>query len=160
MRKRSKYRPRHVIADPLNYVLASNRPVMENTDAILVLKTRNHGALAALVQGKAKRDDMNVLTAMSNITEALLRLGFGEDYAEVCVQGRMALIGIIHRAVEIGRYTPTGPEIQQLNTLMELHDAQLEVTTVRDVEQALAKVTKLLASPKQTIQLPTKGLPA
>lgn len=159
MRKRSKYKPRPVLVNPVAYVIESNRPATENPDAIMVLKIRNHAALAALVQGRATRADLDVLTAVSNITEALHQLGFGGDYRDVCIDGREAIIGVVHRAATIGRFTPTGPEIQKLNQLMELHDAQLEIVTVRDVERAMQLVRKLLANPQHTVRMPTKGIP-
>ena len=159
MRKRSNYRPRPVLVNPVAYVIESNRPAAENPDAIMVLKIRNHAALTALVRGRATRPDIDVLTSVSNMTEALHYFGFGEDYREVCIGGREAILGVVHRAATIGRFTPTGPEIQKLNLLMELHDAQLEVVTVRDVERAMQRVHKLLADPHHAVRMPTKGIP-
>lgn len=159
MRKRSKYKPRPVLANPLAYVIESNRPAAENREALTVLRIRNHAALASLVQGRATRADLDVLTSVSNVTEALVQLGFGQDYADVCVGGREALISIVQRATSIGRFTPTGPEMQKLNLLMELHDAQLEIVTVRDVERAVQLVAKLLSTPGQVVRMPAEGLP-
>jgi hypothetical protein len=159
MRKRSKYRPRPVLVNPVAYVIESNQPATGNPDAIMVLRIRNHAALEALVRGRATRADLDVLTAVSNITEALHQLGFGGDYRDVCVDGREAILGVVYRAATIGRFTPTGLEIQKLNLLMELHDAQLEIVTVRDVERAMQRVHKLLANPQNVVRMPAKGLP-
>ena len=137
MRKRSKYRPRPVIANPVGFVLESIKPVRAHEQYLLDLKIKNSMAMKALLRGEATRDDMDTLIAMSNITEALHKLGFGKEYGEACVGGREAIIGISYRAVQHGRFVPTGPEITKLNTLMELHDAQMDVITIKDMENAL-----------------------
>ena len=154
MRKRSKYRPKPVLANPLAYVMESMTPIAQHEDTLLNLKIKNHGALAALVQGRATRHDINTLVAMSNMTEALWELGFGAEYQNLCVDGRYAILAIVTRARTIGRFTPTGPEIQMLNAMAELHDAQMEVVTVRDIERGLAVVHHKVANNHHTIRLP------
>jgi hypothetical protein len=41
-----------------------------------------------------------------------------------------------------------------LNTLMELHDAQMEVITVKDMERALARVRQKIQHNHDTVRLP------
>ena len=155
MRKRSKYRPKGIIANPVAYVLESLVPVAKHDSYLLDLKIKNSAAMRALLVGEATREDMDTLIAMSNITEALYKLGFGTEYGEVCVGGREAIIGISHRAVERKRFVPTGPEINKLNLLMELHDAQMDVITIKDMERALAYARKQFASKKGVTYLPS-----
>lgn len=155
MRKRSKYRPKGIIANPVAYVLESMVPVAKHDTYLLDLKIKNSTAMRALLVGEATRHDMDILIAMSNITEALYQLGFGKEYGEVCVGGREALIGIAHRAVEHKRFVPTGPEINKLNLLMELHDAQMDIITIKDMESALAYARKRFASKKGVTYLPS-----
>lgn len=154
MRKRSKYRPRPVIANPVGFVLEGLAPIRSYENYLLDLKIKNSGAMHALTHGVATKDDMTTLMAMSNITEALYRLGVGADYGEACIGGREALIGISYRARELGRFVPTGPEITKLNTLMELHDAQMDVISLNDMNKALAYARKLLDSPENVTRLP------
>jgi hypothetical protein len=137
MRKRSKYRPKPVLVNPLGYVLESMKPVAYHDQYLVELKIKNNQALIALLQGKAVHDDMDILIAMSNVTEALCQLGFGEEHKSITVDGREAIIGIAHRFTSLKRFTPTGLEIQALNLLMELHDAQMDVITIKDMERAL-----------------------
>ena len=154
MRKRSKYRPKGIIANPIAYVMESLVPVAKHESYLLDLKIKNSEAMRALLRGEATRDDMDTLIAMSNITEALYQLGFGREYGEVCVGGREAIIAITHRATERKRFVPTGPEITKLNLLMELHDAQMDVINIKDMENALAYAKKRFASKKGVTYLP------
>lgn len=154
MRKRSKYRPKGIIANPVAYVMESLVPVAKHESYLLDLKIKNSGAMAALFRGSATRDDMDALIAMSNITEALYQLGFGREYGEVCIGGREAIIAITHRATQHGRFVPTGTEITKLNLLMELHDAQMDVITIKDMERALAYARQQFATKKGVTYLP------
>lgn len=153
MRKRSKYRPKPVLVNPLGYVIESMTPVTKHDHFLLDLKIKNSESMVSLMQGRATKADMDILIAMSNVTEALHQMGFGKEYQDVCVGGRIAILKIIDRARQHGRFTPTGPEIQLLNLLMELHDAQMDVITVRDIEKALALVKFKIQYDKDTIKL-------
>lgn len=153
MRKRSKYRPKPVLVNPLGYVIESMTLVTKHDNFLLDLKIKNSEAMVALMQGRATKADIDILISMSNVTEALHQMGFGSEYQNVCIDGRVAILTIIDRARQHGRFTPTGPEIQLLNTLMELHDAQMDVITVRDVEKALALVKFKIQYEKDTIKL-------
>ncbi len=151
MRKRSKYRPKPIAANPLAYVLENLTPVAKHESYLLELRIKNSDAMSSLLRGKATRQDMDTIIAMSNIAEALVKLGFGADYKEVCVGGREAILSIVHRAVKAKRFTPTGPEIQALNLLMELHDAQMDVITVKDMDNALRYARSRIASKHATL---------
>lgn len=146
MRKRSKYRPRAVALDPMAFVLERMAPVEQHSEYLLNLKIKNSLAMQSLLRGRATMVDMDALIAMSNIAECLQRLGFGSEHAEITVNGREAILRIGHRAVTHGRYVPTGPEITALNALMELHDAQMSVITVADMDKALALGRNLIRS--------------
>ena len=153
MRKRSKYRPKPVLVNPLGYVIESMTPVTKHENFLLDLKIKNSEAMVALMQGHATKADMDILIAMSNVTEALHQMGFGAEYQDVCLNGRVAILSVVIRAGKHGRFTPTGPEIQLLNLLMELHDAQMDIVTVRDIEKALALVKFKIQYDKDTIKL-------
>lgn len=150
---RKKYRPKHILADPVGYVTELMGGVKDHETYLRDLKLRNSAAMTNLLQGRANKKDMDVLIAMSNITEALYRLGHGKAYQDVAVAGRAAILGITWRAVERHRYVPTGPEINALNMLMELHDAQMEVICVQDMDRAIALAEKAIHD-KDAIQLP------
>ncbi len=140
MRKRSKYRPKKVLVNPVGYVLEGMTPVGKHDSFLLDLKIKNHLSMSSLTQGKATREDMDKLINMANIAEALYRLGFGADYKDVLQEGSSALLAIARRGAETNRFVLWGVEMKALNTLMELHDAQMEVITVKDMERAVALV--------------------
>lgn len=151
MRKKSKYKPRQILQNPLGFVLENITPITQHKNYLVDLQLKNSSAMERLLKGKANKQDMNILIVMSNITEALQLMGFGTEYKEVGVDGREALIGIIMRAVKILRFTPTGKEIQSLNMLMELHDAQMDVITVKSMDAAVGLAKKLIIQKRATV---------
>jgi len=136
MRKRSKYRPKGLIMNPIAYVMESMTPVAEHAQFLIDLKIKNHGAMTALTTGQAVRSDIDALIAMSNICEALFRMGFGTEYKDVVKHGSDALYAVGRRGAETGRFILRSEEMNALNTLMELHDAQMDVITIKDMEKA------------------------
>lgn len=140
MRKRSKYRPRGMLANPLGYVLESMTPVTKHESFLIDLKIKNHGAMTNLTQGRATREDMDALIAMINFVEALYRMGIGTEYKDVVQEGLDSLRAVGKRGVESGKFILKASEMVALNTAMELHDAQMEVITVKDMEKAFAIV--------------------
>jgi hypothetical protein len=111
--------------------------------------------MVALLQGRARKPDMDTLISMCNMTEALHEMGYGVDCVGVCAAGKQALVSIAQRAAKHGRFTPSGPEIASLNTLLELHDAQMDILTVRDMERAINRINTRLRTGKDTVLLPT-----
>jgi hypothetical protein len=140
MRKRSKYRPKGVIMNPMAFVIEGMTPVAKHNTYLINLKIKNHMALANLTQGKATRQDMDILIPMANIVEALFRMGFGAEHGDITRGGLDALHAVGKRGAQSNRFILRAEEMQALNTLMELHDAQMDAITVRDMERALKLV--------------------
>lgn len=149
MRKRSKYRPRPVY-NPLHYVLEGFRPVRQH-QAYTNLIVRNHLAGQALMRGEATRNDMDDLIQMNNVVRALVDLGFGAEYRQVADDGMASLLCITRRGKDLGRFVATGPELNALRSLMELHDAQMDVITVADLERAIESVRKTITAKKAVV---------
>lgn len=150
MRKRSKYRPKGVRLDNMTFVMQGITPMAKHGDHLVTLKIKNHQALAALTQGRAKLDDINILIATLNIAEALYRMGFGREYHDVVREGLLALRAVGSRGITSGRFILTGPEMNSLNLVMELHDAQLDLCTVQDIEKAIDIVRREELAGKMT----------
>ena len=142
MRKRSKYRPRQVLLNPLGYVLEGMTPVAKHDQYLVELKIKNHMAMATLTKGLATREDINVLIATFNIVEALYRLGFGSEYADVVHNGLNALRDVGRRGADTDRFILKAEEMNALNLAMELHDAQMELITIKDMDNAVNIVRK------------------
>jgi hypothetical protein len=142
MRKRSKYRPKPVLVNPLGYILEGMEPARTHGSHILDLKIKNHLALSNLTKGIATRHDIDLLIAMVNIVEALYRLGFGKEYADEVRAGLDALHAVAVRGRDTDRFILRAEEMKALNTISELHDAQMEVITVKDLDSAIGLVEK------------------
>lgn len=137
MRKRSKYRPKGVRLDTLAYVVESLTPVAKHDSFLIDLKIKNHSAMTALTTGQATKVEIDVLIPMANICEALYRMGFGTEYKDVIREGLDALHAVGKRGWQTGRFILRAEEMTALNTLMELHDAQMDVITIKDMEKAV-----------------------
>ena len=145
MRKRSKYRPKPQLPDPLNWVLAGMKPVLSAKEIMENVRIKNHLALRSVVEGIATRDDMDILIASFNVTEALCRVdaALGRDWSKEIKEGQDALLAMGRRGIAKGdRFLFTGAELNAANTVMEIHDAQLERCTVSQMEKALQEIHK------------------
>lgn len=145
MRKRSKYRPKPQLTDPLTWVLAGMKPVLTAKEVMDNVRIKNHLALRCVVEGTATRKDMDVLIEAFNVTEALCRVdaSLGRDWSDEIKAGQDALLAMGRRGIAKGdRFVFTGPELTAANIVMEIHDAQLERCTVAQMEKALSEVVK------------------
>lgn len=141
-RKRSKYRPKPVLLNPVGFVLEGLTPVAKHDSFMIDLKIKNHSAMASLMRGQATRSDIDALIEMMNVTEALYRLGFGTEYQNVVSAGLEALYQVARRGAATNRFILRAEEIKALNEALELHDAQMEVIVLRDMEKAIDIVRK------------------
>lgn len=156
MRKRSKYRPRQILLNPLGYVLEGMTPVAKHDQYLVELKIKNHMAMSTLTKGLATRDDINVLIATFNIVEALYRLGFGTEYADVVHNGLNALRDVGKRGADTDKFILKSTEMNALNLAMELHDAQMELITIKDMDNAVNIVKKEYQQRKMRAIVETK----
>lgn len=141
MRKKSKYKPKGVRMDTMAYVKQSLTLVSNVEHAGLSLKIKNHSAMANVVQGKGVRDDIDTLIAAMNVTEALAILGTGSDWRTEIRDALDALHDMSLRGIEKGdKFILTGREMQKLNLAMDIHDAQLDACTVKQLEEGLKLV--------------------
>lgn len=147
MRKRSRYRPKGVILDTMAHVKSGLQPLATVGDELIKLRIQNHDALASIAQGRATRRDIDTVITALNIAEALIIQFVGDAYRDQLRQGQEALASLARRGVDRGeRFICTGPELTAINWAMELHDAQLEVITVRQLETAIRKVANIVRS--------------
>ena len=143
MRKRSKYRPKGMLPDPVTWVLAGVKP-FKSVSASIDVRIKNHAAMDALRRGVATKYDIDVIIGAFNMCEAYARLRpeLGSDWAEEIKAGQDALFHVAKRGVESGRFILKAQELTAMNLVMELHDQQLDNTNVREMELALEIVDK------------------
>ena len=138
MRKRSKYRPKGVLPDPMTWLLAGMKPFKEVPFSV-DLRIKNHAAMDALRRGMATKDDIDVLISAFNMTEACMRLrpDLGSDWADEIKTGLDALHAVAVRGAKSLRFILKAQELVAMNLVMEIHDVQLDQTTVKDLEKAM-----------------------
>lgn len=143
MRKRSKYKPKGVRVDAVSWVLSGLKP-MNSIEYATTLRIKNHAAMDALRKGVATVADIDDLIGAFNMTEAyaMLRPELGRDWEKEIGAGLDALHAVGRRGVETGKFILKPAELVAMNLVMEIHDAQLDNTTVRDMEMAMDIVTK------------------
>ena len=146
MRKRSKYKPKGVRLDNLSWIKAGFAKVGTLPKAGIDLKLKNHEALDSLMRGQGTRDHVDALIAAFNVAEALYKVSpnLGLDYAEEIKNSQDAILSMSRRGLEKGRFLFSGPEMQVIRLGMEIHDAQLDAATVRDMEKAIDLVNKTI----------------
>jgi hypothetical protein len=137
MRKRSKYRPRVVLQNPLEFVLSGMKAVKDLPGIYLDVQLRNRSALDQIRKGLATKEDIDMLIGAFNITEALAIMGKGYDWLDEIKQGQDALLELSRRGVANNmRFIMTAKQWELLKLVMDLHEEQLAHATVYDIEKA------------------------
>lgn len=153
MRKRSKYRPRGVIPDTMGWLMKGMTKVADSEGGSIITRTRikNHISIEALRKGQAERDDISTLIEAFNVTEALARMEIGHEYKTEIRAAQDAVFALCVRATQRGKFIATGPELVAINLGMEIHDAQLDICTIKEMEQALDYVWRVISSNKARV---------
>lgn len=140
---RKKYKPKGVRLDAITWVINGFRNISETGDAVLHLKIKNHESLECLRKGEATRMDIDAIISAFNIAEALARMQIGDDYAAEIKAGQDALLAVAKRGVSRDdRFVLKAEELTAIMLVAEIHDAQLEITTIGELEKAMDIVMK------------------
>ena len=149
MKKRSKYRPRVVLQNPLDFVLSGFKPVRDLPGIYIDVQLKNRAALEQVRKGNATKEDIDMLIGAFNITEALAIMGKGHDWLEEIHRGQDALLQLSRRGVANGmRFIMTAKQWEALKLVMDLHEEQLAHATVHDIEKAHDHVLAVLRQGK------------
>lgn len=135
MRKRSSYKPKGVRLDNMAWVQSGLKRVDE-VSASATIKIRNHDAMNTLRLGSATRAEIDIIISALNIAEALAQRGVGSDWMPELRSAQDHLLALARRGLT-SRFIVRGDELTALNLAMEIHDAQLETVTVRQLEAAM-----------------------
>lgn len=135
MKKRNKaYRPRQVIPDVMQYVKTGMAPLSVAATVLNRVQVANHGAMDSLTKGKGTRQDTITLGHMLITAKALAKHSIGRDWLPELEEAEAALKAVQARG---GRYVMRAAEITALNLALEVHDAQLDGCTVKQMEDAI-----------------------
>lgn len=143
MRKRSKYRPRPTLQDPVAWVINGFKPMATHPEAV-TLRIRNHNAMHEIVQGNGTSVDVDTIISAVNICEALAMDGLGEDWMPEIRAGQDAVLTMARRGVERGKFLFNGLELTAVNQCIEIHDAQLDQCTFAQLEKATRFVVETI----------------
>jgi hypothetical protein len=160
MRKRSKYKPKGVRLDNMAWVQSGLRRV-EDVSESATIKIRNHDAMNTLRLGTATRAEIDIIISALNVAEALADRGWGKDWKPEIRTGQDALLALAKRGVANSmRFIVKGEELKALNLCMEVHDAQLEAVTVRELELAMDDViaAQRLKKMRHIVETPHAGV--
>lgn len=150
MRKRSSYRPKPQLANPVAWIINGFKPITQA--GIVNVQIKNHNAIDALRKGIADREDIDTIIEALNIAEALQRLGIGDEYKDELRSAQDALYAVSKRGVDREyRFVLKAQELTAINLGMEIHDAQIEVTTVEQMEKAIDIVKSEIKNRKARI---------
>ena len=145
MRKKSKYKPKGVRLDVMTWVQAGLK-TFASLPVGVDIRIKNHAAMDALRRGDATKDDIDILIGAFNMTEAYTTINpeYGADWADEIRAGQDALLAVGRRGVKShNRFILKAQELVAMNLVMEIHDAQLDKTTVRDMELAMDAIDKI-----------------
>ena len=139
MKKKSKYKPRGIRLDNLSWIVAGMKKVGTLPTAGVALKLKNREALDSILTGHGTKEHVDVLISAVNMSEALIRIRdeLGVDWKDEIRQAQDAIYTMGKRGIEKNSFLFTGPEMTAVKLVMDLHDAQLDECSVKDMEQAL-----------------------
>jgi hypothetical protein len=105
----------------------------------IALKLKNHEALDSILRGQGTKEHVDVLINAVNMAEAMVRIrdDLGADWKTEIRAAQDAIYTMAKRGIEKGSFAFTGPEMTALKLVMDVHDAQLDDCTVRELEMTL-----------------------
>jgi len=144
MRKRSKYRPREVLRDPVRYVLNGFAKIDQAAkDLIDTVRIKNHMAMSLILKGEGTRKEMGDIMTAFKIAHCLAARGLGADWMPEIQAACDAVESMRVRGEAKGdRFLFNGEELKAVNLGMEIHDAQLDSCTLAQMEQAVKDFRK------------------
>ena len=152
MRKKSKYKPKGVRLDTMNWVVTGMTKVSAKESEYVTMHLKNMSALDSLAKGTANKKEMDICIGVINVAEALCELGVGSEYHEIVLNASSALYDVCKRSFDINdRFICRGSELSAIKLGYEVHDAQMEITTIGMLDKALDVIDKTIRAQKATV---------
>jgi hypothetical protein len=101
--------------------------------------------LDRLVKGKASMDDIEELGFLANVTVILCETrfgGFGSEHEQLAIAGQLAVVNAFRRGLKGGNFGLSGPEIQAVRGVYELHVEQMRVCSQAHLIAATTEVER------------------
>jgi len=152
MRKRSKYKPKGVRLDAMNWVVTGMTKVSAKESEYVTMHLKNMSALDSLAKGTANKKEIDIVIGVINVAEALCELGVGSEYHQLVLDASSALYDVCKRSFEINdRFICRGSELSAIKLGYEVHDAQMETTTIGMLDKALDVIDKTIRAQKAKV---------
>ena len=152
MRKKSKYKPKGVRLDTMNWVVTGMTKVSAKESEYVTMHLKNMSALDSLAKGTANKKEIDIVIGVINVAEALCELGVGSEYHEIVLNASSALYDVCKRSFDINdRFICRGSELSAIKLGYEVHDAQMEATTIGMLDKALDVIDKTIRAQKATV---------
>lgn len=103
-------------------------------------------ALDALAHGQATDIDVNNLAMISNLSMILCERGIGGNVLDDVIEAQCAVVEIQQRQARTGRIGASGPGLQALRDLVDIHEQQLEAAPMGEVRAAISTMRNRMAA--------------
>jgi len=137
---RKAYRPKEVVANPLNFFFGGLKRI--DGEHLQTLNIKNHKALADMATGQGNRAAFDLIIGAINMANVMCERGIGDEYRAEMLAARDTMMAVRERYLQIGRFVLRGDELKTMTLAMEVHDAQLEADRIIDVERAADEVVR------------------
>lgn len=139
MRKRSKYRPKPKLQDPVSWVINGFAKIDTAAKSLIdTVRIKNHMAMSLILKGEGTRKEMGDIMVAFKIAHHLAARGLGADWIPEIAAACDAIEAMRVRGEAKGdRFLFNGEELKAVNLGMEIHDAQLDSCTLAQMEQAV-----------------------
>jgi hypothetical protein len=152
MRKKSSYKPRHIMLNTMAYVTEGIAPVSSRTSFYTTLNLKNMSALDSLGKGTATKLEADVVIEALNVCEAYCMMNVGREYRQDVLNALTALQAVCVRSLTSdGKFICQDNEFELIKAGFEVHTAQLEVATIGSLEAAIKLVFSTLKAKRAKV---------
>ncbi len=133
MRKRSKYRPKPIAINPIEYAIAGARPVAD--EKRLKVKAWRDMTLIAYAEGRAVERDLAILEGALALARELARDGIGIELLGICGRAKTVLAAQRDQLESDRSTIQPGPgDFDLMQEMCELLDMQCQVVPLSQYE--------------------------
>lgn len=143
MKKRNKkYKPREIKTNALDWAIAGVFTFPHETQREIMKEPM--ASFELLRQGKASREDWNMICQALNVGEALCELHIGDNLLDDFHKGLEALHQIALRMLSGKSSTCYAHELAAITEALAMHKIQLQLCTQAEFSRALQRVKNLI----------------